>query len=398
MTLNINKFLVGFCVTLALTVSQSHAQELSFIADIPADILFGSANAAGPQEGPNGQASSQGAFGFRMNAADGPDLAGTRGRGNSFLFATGDGLTHDIGSLSVSLNTPLDDDGFRPDGQLELTIFQWDSDDANNIGEWDLGTGAEFTTGHTELFRQSFPILSTDSWTNGDLLQITFAPGQLQLTDGTAYGFFFRYTLDSLLDAAGEPLDEDVAIAFDARVDIVSDGVTAGALLSTNPAGSFEMADNAQSTNRAMNFFFTAGEPGADVLGDFDGNNMVDCADLDGYIGNIGTSVAGVTGGLANLDFDLDDTITEEDAEMVIGTLVVTSNGFTGTLLGDLDCNGTVDVLNDAFALVNNLGSIVTSYADGDVNFSGNVDVLNDAFILVGNLGMSNEPTGITIP
>ena len=398
MTLNINKFLVGFCVTLALTVSQSHAQELSFIADIPADILFGSANAAGPQEGPNGQASSQGAFGFRMNAADGPDLAGTRGRGNSFLFATGDGLTHDIGSLSVSLNTPLDDDGFRPDGQLELTVFQWDSDDANNIGEWDLGTGAEFTTGHTELFRQSFPILSTDSWTNGDLLQITFAPGQLQLTDGTAYGFFFRYTLDSLLDAAGEPLDEDVAIAFDARVDIVSDGVTAGALLSTNPAGSFEMADNAQSTNRAMNFFFTAGEPGADVLGDFDGNNMVDCADLDGYIGNIGTSVAGVTGGLANLDFDLDDTITEEDAEMVIGTLVVTSNGFTGTLLGDLDCNGTVDVLNDAFALVNNLGSIVTSYADGDVNFSGNVDVLNDAFILVGNLGMSNETTGITIP
>ena len=398
MTLNINKFLVGFCVTLALTVSQSHAQELSFIADIPADILFGSANAAGPQEGPNGQASSQGAFGFRMNAADGPDLAGTRGRGNSFLFATGDGLTHDIGSLSVSLNTPLDDDGFRPDGQLELTIFQWDSDDANNIGEWDLGTGAEFTTGHTELFRQSFPILSTDSWTNGDLLQITFAPGQLQLTDGTAYGFFFRYTLDSLLDAAGEPLDEDVAIAFDARVDIVSDGVTAGALLSTNPAGSFEMADNAQSSNRAMNFFFTAGEPGADVLGDFDGNGVVDCADLDGYIGNIGTSVAGVTGGLANLDFDLDDTITEEDAEMVIGTLVVTSNGFTGTLLGDLDCNGTVDVLNDAFALVNNLGSIVTSYADGDVNFSGNVDVLNDAFILVGNLGMSNEPTGITIP
>ena len=389
MTLNINKFLVGFCVTLALTVSQSHAQELSFIADIPADILFGSANAAGPQEGPNGQASSQGAFGFRMNAADGPDLAGTRGRGNSFLFATGDGLTHDIGSLSVSLNTPLDDDGFRPDGQLELTIFQWDSDDANNIGEWDLGTGAEFTTGHTELFRQSFPILSTDSWTNGDLLQITFAPGQLQLTDGTAYGFFFRYTLDSLLDAAGEPLDEDVAIAFDARVAIVSDGVTAGALLSTNPAGSFEMADNTQS-GRDMNFFFTAGEPAADVLGDFDGNGVVDCADLDGYIGNIGTSVAGVTGGLANLDFDLDDTITEEDAEMVIGTLVVTSNGFTGTLPGDLDCNGTVDVLNDAFALVNNLGSIVTSYADGDVNFSGNVDVLNDAFALIGNLGMNN--------
>ena len=220
------------------------------------------------------------------------------------------------------------------------------------------------------------------------------------MTDGTAYGFFFRYTLDSLLDAAGEPLDEDVSITFDSRQDLVFPGEDGfpGALLSTNPAGSFEMADNAQSTSRDMNFFFTAGEPAADVLGDFDGNNMVDCADLDGYIGNIGSSVAGVTGGLANLDFDLDDTITEEDAEMVIQTLVATSNGFTGTFLGDLNCDGTVDVLGDAFALVGNLGSMVMSYANGDINFDGNVSVLGDAFTLIGNLGMSNEPTTIVLP
>ena len=146
------------------------------------------------------------------------------------------------------------------------------------------------------------------------------------------------------------------------------------------------------------NIAITVVESDADPLGDFDGNNMVDCADLDGYIGNIGTSVAGVTGGLANLDFDLDDTISEADADEVIRTLVVTSNGATGTFPGDLDCNGTVDVLNDAFALVNNLGSMVTSYADGDVNFSGNVDVLSDAFTLIGNLGMSNEPTTIVLP
>ena len=55
-----------------------------------------------------------------------------------------------------------------------------------------------------------------------------------------------------------------------------------------------------------------------------------------------------------------------------------------------MDCNGTVDVLNDAFALVNNLGSTVMSYADGDVNFSGNVDVLADAFTLILNLGRTN--------
>ena len=146
------------------------------------------------------------------------------------------------------------------------------------------------------------------------------------------------------------------------------------------------------------NIAITVVESDADPLGDFDGNGVVDCADLDGYIGNIGTSVAGVTGGLANLDFDLDDTITEEDAEMVIQTLVATSNGFTGTFPGDLNCDGIVDVLGDAFALIGNLGSMVTSYADGDINFDGNVDVLGDAFTLIGNLGMSNEPTTIVLP
>ena len=98
------------------------------------------------------------------------------------------------------------------------------------------------------------------------------------------------------------------------------------------------------------------------------------------------------------MDFDLDDTISEADADEVIRTLVVTSNGATGTFPGDLNCDGTVNVLGDAFALVGSLGSMVMSYAEGDINFDGNVNVLGDAFILVGNLGMSNEPTGITIP
>ena len=146
------------------------------------------------------------------------------------------------------------------------------------------------------------------------------------------------------------------------------------------------------------NIAITVVESDADVLGDFDGNGVVDCADLDGYIRNIGTSVAGVTGGLANLDVDLDDTISEADADMVIRNLVVTSNGVTGTFPGDLNCDGTVNVLGDAFLLVGGLNSPATMYSQGDLDFNGSVDVLGDAFILVGNLGMSNEPTGITIP
>ena len=125
------------------------------------------------------------------------------------------------------------------------------------------------------------------------------------------------------------------------------------------------------------------------VVGDSDGDMDVDCDDLDSYVGNLDTSVAGSTG-LANLDIDGDEMLTLEDANEAITTLVVTSNGITGTFPGDFDCNGTVDVLGDAFILIENLGATVTSYGDGDVNFSGNVDVLNDAFILVGNLGESN--------
>ena len=125
-------------------------------------------------------------------------------------------------------------------------------------------------------------------------------------------------------------------------------------------------------------------------LGDFDGDGDVDCDDLDGYVGNIGASVAGVTGGLANLDFDGDGTISLDDASSTVSNLVVTSNGVTGTLLGDLNCDGAVNVLGDAFALVANLNGPATSYAQGDLNFDGAVNVLGDAFILVGSLGMSN--------
>ena len=128
------------------------------------------------------------------------------------------------------------------------------------------------------------------------------------------------------------------------------------------------------------------------VVGDSDGDMDVDCDDLDSYVGNLDTSVAGSTG-LANLDIDGDEMLTLEDANEAITTLVVTSNGITGTFPGDFNCNGTVDVLNDAFVLVGNLGGLVTMYSEGDANFDGFVDILGDAFILVENLGESNTAT-----
>ena len=62
-------------------------------------------------------------------------------------------------------------------------------------------------------------------------------------------------------------------------------------------------------------------------------------------------------------------------------------------LLGDANLDGQVDVLNDAFTLVGNLGLTGgATWAQGDFNGDGNVNVLGDAFILVANLGQSVVP------
>ena len=125
------------------------------------------------------------------------------------------------------------------------------------------------------------------------------------------------------------------------------------------------------------------------VKGDFDGDNDVDVADIDFYRGNIESAA---TGDLAQLDLNSDGQITLDDLEIHVTVCVQTSNGQTGTFLGDVNFDGTVDVLNDAFILIDNLGSSATSYAQGDINLSGVVDILGDAFTLIDNLGRSNDP------
>jgi len=261
--------------------AEASADELTFVEDIPAEILFGTvAEATGEaSENPQGSANSQAAFGFRNLDADGEE--GTRTRGQSFTFATGDGLAHAIGSLSVSLNNPISN-GFRPDGQLQLTIFEWDSSDPDNFASWDSGTGGEFESGHVELYNETFPVPATAPLATGVgnqlLAQISFDPGQLELVDGTTYGFLFRYTLDSFVDDVGEPLSADVSFAFDAR----QDNNLPGALLSTNQAVGFAAADNAQSTSRDMNFFFTSGD--GFLLGDVNLDGTVDFLDISPFI------------------------------------------------------------------------------------------------------------------
>ena len=129
--------------------------------------------------------------------------------------------------------------------------------------------------------------------------------------------------------------------------------------------------------------------PQAPLVGDFNADQDVDVDDIDFYVGNIGLPV---TEELAQLDLTVDGQIDTDDLQTMVENHVQTSNGETGTFLGDVNLDGNVSVLEDAFLLVGNLGALATSYAQGDLNLDGTVSVLEDAFLLIGNLGASNAP------
>jgi hypothetical protein len=124
-----------------------------------------------------------------------------------------------------------------------------------------------------------------------------------------------------------------------------------------------------------------------DVLGDFNDDLVVDLVDLDFYNGSIGQPAS------FNPELDLDASGTIDDADLTIHveTLVQTSNGVAGTAFGDINLDGVVNVLGDAFTLVGNLGNTATSWSEGDLNADQTVNVLGDAFRLVGNLGADNS-------
>ena len=123
--------------------------------------------------------------------------------------------------------------------------------------------------------------------------------------------------------------------------------------------------------------------------GDFSISGNIDDIDIDFYSGQLGQLVDAESE-LRELDLDADGMITLADHDLHVTTLVQTTAGGEGTLIGDLNLDGNVDVLSDAFAFVGNLGlSGTVGYADGDLNADGTVNVLGDGFRLVNNLGQS---------
>ena len=138
---------------------------------------------------------------------------------------------------------------------------------------------------------------------------------------------------------------------------------------------------------QSMTIRITDDAPG--LAGDFDMDDDVDADDIDFYSGNLGMPAMD---DLAQLDLNGDNVVTLADHDLHVTTLVQINGVQSGTLIGDINLDGQVDVLVDAFILINNLGTNATGWASGDLNADQTVNVLGDAFLLVNNLGQSITP------
>jgi len=144
-------------------------------------------------------------------------------------------------------------------------------------------------------------------------------------------------------------------------------------------------------SDNELEALFVALEPAPEpttITGDFDADGDVDGDDVDFYVGNHNRPA---TDEFAQLDLNGDGEVTIADHNLHVTTLAMTSNGVTGALLGDVNLDGMVDVLSDAFALISGLGNSSTSRSQGDLDANGTVDVLGDAFLLISELGFSND-------
>ena len=123
----------------------------------------------------------------------------------------------------------------------------------------------------------------------------------------------------------------------------------------------------------------------ADEASDFNGDSAWNTADLDALN-------AAIEDGTTNQTYDLnsDGIVDMGDRDTWLASAAA-ANGFASPyLVGDIDLDGTVNVLGDGFTLVANLLSSTSNWSEGDLNADGQVNVLGDAFALIANLNRTN--------
>ena len=272
------------------------------------------------------------------------------------------------------------------------------------------GFGSTGTNSNNDDRHNGVPITNPDFSVTGSNLNATTEAGEQDLVevgstvwwlvdadeDGTCTLDTFGSDFDTQLHvyelvASGGFVGLDLVVGNDDTGDLRQSEVTFDTTAGTRYEirvggfrGSESIGDGSEG-NIVLNGVFA----GDALPGDFDFDGDVDDDDVDLYIGNIDQPASG---SIEQLDLDGDGNVTIADHDLHVTTLVATSNGITGALLGDVNLDGTVDILLDAFTLIESLGQTSAGRAQGDLNADGVVDILNDAFILIGQLGQSNDP------
>ncbi|MDA8563175.1 hypothetical protein N9L06_01860 [Mariniblastus sp.] len=349
-----------FLVLASVSVGDEPTDQLASGGALVAEAYYSSGGAVSSADDPNFDNTSYLVIDWQDSAA--PVLYGYRWSGQ----VSGEQLVNDV--IFGTQSNPADEALYGkqqtfPFGTF-VSSFGYDRDNDLSFGDLSDGTSqSDFTASNGLLESPQITSLvvandSDDSYAEGDA--------------NFALGAWEYYTAGANPFLIGGPGWGGSMVGFSDR------------LLSDNSWDAWYFgADTSQFGLNAQNI----GTPEVALLGDFDNDGDVDADDIDFFTGNIGNAA---TGSLVQLDLDDSGTIDLADHQFHVEQLVQTSNGLTGTFIGDANLDGTVDVLGDAFVLVGNLGDS-GGWADGDFNASGNIDVLGDAFQLVGNLGRSNS-------